>query len=162
MDIVLAPIGPNDIATICEWESYPTEFAELDYALREGGWIDEFSPNPNARIFAAKYHNELIGFSLLCNDTEGTEFRIALKPDKIGKGFGRKIATATIWEAFERMGKNSLYLIVRLNNTSAQKLYEKLGFIAKNEITKEIQGKSVRFLRMEKNKENLWEAKADH
>ncbi len=149
MDIVLAPIELDDIATIREWEPYSSEFAELDYALREGGWLDEFLPKSNTRIFAAKYHNELIGFSLLCADTEGIEFRIALKPDKIGKGFGRKITVATIRESFEWMGKNSLYLIVRLSNTSAQKLYEKLGFIPKNEITKEIQGQSVQFLRME-------------
>jgi diamine N-acetyltransferase len=162
LDIVLAPIEHEDIATIREWEPYPAKFAELDYALREGGWLDEFLPNPNAKIFSAKHQNELIGFSLLCDDTEGTEFRIALKPDKIGKGFGKKIAVATIREAFERMGKNSLYLIVRLSNIVAKELYEKLGFIAKNEITKEIQEKTVRFLRMEIDKGSLWAVNPHH
>jgi hypothetical protein len=44
MNIVLSSLEPNDITIIREWEPYPAEFSELDYALREGGWLDEFHP----------------------------------------------------------------------------------------------------------------------
>ena len=117
--------------------------------MHKGGWLDEYCHKPTAKVFSAKYENELIGFSILSDDIEGTEFRIALKPDKISKGFGRAIAVATMNEAFEKMGKNSIYLIVRLNNLPAIKLYEQIGFVSKYELNKDIQGKPIRFLKME-------------
>lgn len=148
LNTVLTPLEPNDITIIREWEPYPAEFSELDYALREGGWLDEFSPDPNTHIFSAKYENKIIGFSLLSAQSDGTEFRIALKPDKIGKGFGRIVALATITEYYKLHEYNTLYLIVRLTNTVAQRLYESIGFIPDQELTKNIQGIPVRFLKM--------------
>ena len=38
----LRPITSDDIAIIREWPPYPPEFRDLDYALREGGWLDEY------------------------------------------------------------------------------------------------------------------------
>ena len=149
MNIVLTLIEDTDIKEIYAWETYPKKFAKLDYALRKGGWLDEYHNRPNTKIFSAKYENELIGFSILSDDIEGTEFRIALKPNKIGQGFGRAIAVATMNEAFEKMGKNSIYLIVRLNNLPAIKLYEQIGFVSKYELNKDIQSKPIRFLKME-------------
>jgi RimJ/RimL family protein N-acetyltransferase len=148
-DIVLTLIEPKDVLTIQNWKTYPDEFSELDYALREGGWLNEYCHKQTAKVFSAKYENELIGFSILSDDEEGTEFRIALNPDKIGKGFGRAISLATMKEAFETMGKESIYLIVRLNNFPAIKLYEQIGFMPKYELNKDIQGKPIRFLKME-------------
>lgn len=151
-DIVLTLIEPEDVLTIQNWTRYPDEFVELDYALRKGGWLDEYCRKPSAKVFSAKYQNELIGFSILSDDDEGTEFRIALNPDKIAKGFGRAIAVVTMNEAFEKMNKESIYLIVRLNNLPAIKLYDQIGFLPKYELNKDIQGKPIRFLKMEYSK----------
>ena len=151
-DIVLTLIELEDVLIIQNWKRYPDEFIELDYALRKGGWLDEYCHKPSAKVFSAKYQNELIGFSILSDDVEGTEFRIALNPDKIAKGFGRAISVATMNEAFEKMGKDSIYLIVRLNNLPAIKLYERIGFMPKYELDKDIQGKPIRFLKMEYSK----------
>jgi RimJ/RimL family protein N-acetyltransferase len=153
MNIVLTLIEDSNIKEIRAWKPYPKEFAELDYALRDGGWLDEYHHKPNAKVFAAKYEKELIGFSILCDNYEGTEFRIALKPDKIGKGFGRAITLATMKEAFIKMDQDSIYLIVRLNNLPAKKLYKQIGFIEKNEVIKTIYGKEIRFLKMQYDRE---------
>jgi ribosomal protein S18 acetylase RimI-like enzyme len=92
--------------------------------------------------------NEIIGFSLLSIQGVETEFRIALKPDKIGKGFGKTVALATITEFYKLHEEDSLYLIVRLSNTVAQSLYKSIGFIPDQELTKDIQGIPVQFLKM--------------
>ena len=148
MKIVLAPIEPEEIEIIREWETYPPEFAELDYALRTGGWIDEFYTDPLTRIFTAKSAHEIIGFSLLSTQDAETEFRIAIKPDKISKGFGKIVTQATLSEFYKNNGTHRLYLIVRFTNTIAQKLYEKVGFVPDKEITKDIREIPVRFLKM--------------
>ncbi|MBU0632528.1 GNAT family N-acetyltransferase [bacterium] len=148
-DIVLTPIEPEDILTIQNWEPYPDEFSELDYALRKGGWLDEYAKKPDTDIFVAKKENEIIGFTILSDDNEGTEFRIAIKADKLGQGFGKAIASATIKKGFTCKQRSSIYLIVRVSNNRAKKLYKELGFVENGEIVKEINKKQISFLQME-------------
>lgn len=147
----LAKLTREHQTIIASWEPYGAEFVELDYALREGGWIDEFWGK--ADIFVAMKDDEVVGFSLLHDDAQGCEFRLALRSDKLGIGLGRVIAEATLYEAFETLGKPSVYLIVRLNNLRAQKLYNALGFESTCEVTKTVNNLLVRFIKMVKFKD---------
>ena len=40
--IELRELRDEDIAIIKAWPLYPEEFSDLDYSLRDGGWLDEF------------------------------------------------------------------------------------------------------------------------
>ncbi len=40
--MILREMTEQDSAIIQNWPAYPTEFKDLDYALREAGWISEY------------------------------------------------------------------------------------------------------------------------
>lgn len=139
-----------DIATIKQWPPYPPEFDELDYALREGGWLDEFRGKPGTTYYAAKEGSDLVGFTLLSRTSEKeAEFRIALRADKLGHGLGGTITTLTLQKGFEELGLERIHLIVRKSNPRAKKLYERLGFTLAGDCVKEIHGKMVEFYSMD-------------
>ncbi len=139
-----------DIADIRLWPPYPPEFDELDYALREGGWLDEFRGRPGANYYVVREGSDLIGFTLLLKTGEKVaEFRIALRADKIGHGLGGPITTLTLKKGFDELGLDRIHLIVRKSNPRAKKLYERLGFSLQGECVKEIHGKRVDFYTMD-------------
>lgn len=132
------------------WSQYNDEFKELDYALRDGGWLEEYLNKQDTHIFSAILNGELIGFTILSDDEYGSEFRIALSPNHIGKGFGRLIAQKTFEKGFYELQKLSIYLIVRVDNIRAIALYKKLDFHIVCEIQKTVNHKLVQFIKMEK------------
>ena len=149
-EISLRDIVAADISAVNEWQHYPQYFEELDYALRQNGWLPEYYRKPGAKCYAAEYSGELIGFSILSKTSQAeAEFRVALKPGKTGKGFGKIITLKVMEEGFNKMGLERIHLIVRKNNKNAFRLYKKLGFIEKGESVKEICGKPVDFLIMD-------------
>jgi diamine N-acetyltransferase len=148
--ITLRPLRDLDIPHIKAWPPYPREFSELDYSLRDGGWLDDYRGKPGTTILAAMDRGECVGFSMLSSDGPGKkEFRIALHPAWIGKGAGRIILRQTLEYCFADMSVTSVRLIVRKNNLRAQKLYTSVKFHATGECTEEIQGKPVPFFTME-------------
>jgi len=147
--IILRPLRPADIPVIKSWPVYPPEFSELDYCLRDGGWIDEYGKKPGAAILVALDYGEMIGFSILARDGRGgAEFRIALRPDRIGKGDGRTVLLRTLEYCFADMTIHTVRLIVRKNNLRAQRLYAAVRFQVTGETTEEIQGQPVPFFTM--------------
>jgi diamine N-acetyltransferase len=148
--LTLRMLKPEDTRLIKSCPQYPPEFTELDYALRDGGWLDEYSTKKGAEILVADDLGEMVGFSILSKDEEGSaEFRIAIHPDKLGKGFGKALAILTLRYGFSTPGISRIRLIVRKNNPRAKKLYETLLFRHTGECTEEIKGKPVDFYRME-------------
>lgn len=148
--ITLRPLSVHDIPVIKAWPAYPQEFAELDYSLRDGGWLDEYGRKPGAVLLGAVEEGSLIGFSLLSPDGFGKrEFRIALHPARIGNGMGRIVMRRTLEYAFADMTVSSVRLIVRKNNHRARQLYDSLHFVETGECTEQIQGKPVPFFVME-------------
>jgi diamine N-acetyltransferase len=147
--ITLRPLRPEDIPVIRAWPSYPPEFAELDYCLRVGGWLDEYAQKPGTEILVAVENNTLVGFSILSPDGPGIrEFRIALHPERIGRGTGRRIMLLTLEQGFSDPGISAIRLIVRKKNLRAQHLYTGLNFRKTGEMVKEIQEKPVDFFVM--------------
>lgn len=154
--LFLRPITTEDIAEIHAWPSYDYGFEQMDYALREQGWFDEFRGRADTSIYAAGSGNKIIGFSLLRRTTDGAgEFRIALHPHELGRGYGRTITELTLTTGFGQLGLKRITLIVRKSNPRAVKLYRNIGFIVTGESTHAIQGKEIEFLDMHMTRERF-------
>ena len=147
--IKLRLIEAADVATINSWPPYPPEFAELDYALRKNGWLDEHRDKPDARLYVAEQAGEIIAFTLLAK-TSATEaeYRIALRADKIGQGLGSILTTMTLDKGFKEIKLARIHLIVRKNNPRAIGLYKSLGFAVCGECLLQVNGKQVSFFKM--------------
>jgi RimJ/RimL family protein N-acetyltransferase len=146
----LRPLIPEDMAVIGNWPPYPPEFADLDYALRDNGWLSEYRSKPETWCFAVEQSGELIAFTIL--STTGAakaEFRIALRGDRTGQGLGRAVTAMTLAKGFAELGLTRIHLIVRKNNPRASRLYSRLGFTEQGECFKNINGKQTHFLIME-------------
>lgn len=150
----LRAITPADSAEIKQWPPYGSGFEQMDYALRDKGWLDEFRDDPRALVYAAVAKGRLVGFSLLNRTEEGSaEFRIAIHPERTGEGLGREVTLLTLKEGFRLPGLRRVRLIVRKNNPRARRLYERLGFVGTGEILHRIQGNEVAFIDMEMSRE---------
>ncbi len=154
----LKKMNEQDITVIKIWRVYPEEFKDLDYALREMGWIDQFSRREDTKIYTGEEDGVIVGFTILskenCSDSQA-EFRIALNPDMLGQGIGRTLAQMTIEEGFQELGLNEIYLIMRKNNRRARMLYEHIGFRYSGECSKEICGTMVDLFKMILDKETF-------
>ncbi len=152
--INIRPITEKDIAEIEMWPIYEEGFGQMDYALRRGGWLDEFRGKNSARIYVAESEKQAVGFTLLNITTKKeAEFRIAIHPNRTGAGLGREVTLAILETGFRKLGMDRIYLIVRKNNYRAMKLYENIGFIKTGESIHAIQGQPVEFFDMEVTKE---------
>ncbi|HXX54540.1 MAG TPA: GNAT family protein [Methanoregula sp.] len=148
--IALRPVTPHDIAAIKQWPPYPPEFRDLDYALRDDGWLDEYAKKAGAEILIADDDGKVAGFSIIAEEPGGSsEFRIALHPELLGKGTGGTIAALTLAHGFSDPATRIIHLIVRKNNPRAKRLYERLHFRTAGECVRDVQGRPVAFYRME-------------
>lgn len=159
--MILREIAPQDAVIIRSWPTYPDEFKDLDYALRENGWISEYLGKKGTKVYVALDNDVLdngvlIGFTILSiDDAEENsgcaEFRIAVNPNMLGQGAGEKLAKMTIEKGFGELGLGlqKIYLIVRKNNPRARRLYERCGFNKTGECRKVVNGIDVDFFKME-------------
>ncbi|MDA8429240.1 MAG: GNAT family protein [Geobacteraceae bacterium] len=148
--ISLRKLTDSDRAAIKKWPVYAGDLEQMDYALRENGWLDEIRSNTDVSLYAATDGDELIGFSLLAKTGAGeAEFRIAVRADKIGQRLGETITTLTLRAGFEELELSRIHLIVRRNNSRGIRLYQRVGFTGCGECRKEIRGCLVDFLKME-------------
>jgi RimJ/RimL family protein N-acetyltransferase len=148
--LTLRPITSDDIAVIRGWPPYQPEFRDLDYALREGGWIDEYREKAGTDILVADDDGEISGFSIIAREASGSaEFRIALHPERLGQGTGKIVTRLSLAHGFSDTATTTIRLIVRKNNPRAERLYKDLHFRHTGECTEKIQGQMVEFRRME-------------
>ena len=148
--IKLRMLEAADLATIQNWPSYPPEFEDLDYALRSNGWLAKFSDQPDTWIYIAEQEREIIAFSILSKTNKSdAEFRIALRPDKIGLGIGNTIVSMTLHAGFTEIGLSRIHLVVRKNNARAIGLYKRIGFIKYGDCVQNVNGKLVNFYAMD-------------
>lgn len=147
----LREMNEQDIAVINSWHAYPEDFKDLDYALRDMGWIDQFSSKEETKIYTGEENAVIIGSTILSSDKGAggqAEFRIALNPDILGQGIGKKLTQMTLERGFRELGLHEIYLIVRKNNHRARMLYEYIGFQYSGECCKEICGTMVDLFEM--------------
>jgi diamine N-acetyltransferase len=149
--IVLRYVDDNDRKTVRQWPPYPPDFADLDYALRVGGWLDAYREKPDTVCFAVEVDGDLIGFTILSRTGDGeAEFRIALHPERTGGGLGGRISELTLEKGFGELGYDRIHLIVRKANPRAASVYRRIGFTETGSCVKTIDGKLVELLIMEK------------
>jgi diamine N-acetyltransferase len=142
-------ITEKDIAEIKAWPAYEQRFEQMDYALQDGGWLDEFRNRADTWIYISESDGQTVGFSLLSSIAKvGAEFRIAIHPQRTGMGLGRAVTLATLKIGFWELNMDWIFLIVRKNNYPAMKLYESLGFKKTGESIHTIQGRSIEFFDM--------------
>lgn len=147
--LTLRPFSARDAQAVAGWPAYPPEFAELDYALRPGGWLTAFFGQPASHVFAAELAGELIAFSLLAGEADGNaEFRVALHPLWLGRGYGRAVTEATLGKGFGDLGLSRIDLVVRRKNRRAIALYRQLGFACGGECSLLVNGRLTDFHRM--------------
>ena len=143
----------GDEHAIHSWPSYPAEFKDLDYALREKGWLAQFPAGPTNDRIAARVGNHLVGFSILTKTGLGeAEFYIALHPESIGRGLGKIFTRMVVQQGFEQLKLQKIHLKVRSWHLRAIQLYEGLGFRQVGAKDLEINGKREQFIIMELDK----------
>jgi RimJ/RimL family protein N-acetyltransferase len=148
--ITLKPLTREDVNVIRYWPPYPRELVDLDYASREGGWLDEFPESPTTRRFVAWNGSHLVGFSILTDIANGNaEFYIALHPGWIGRGIGREVTNQTLAIGFEQLDLRRIYLKVRDWHERAIALYESVGFRKFGTCVADVHGQPVHFVTME-------------
>jgi len=148
--VTLRELTAGDAALIGRWPAYQSGFEDMDYALRENGWIQEYHCKPDTHCFVAEVAGDAVGFTILSKTSDGeAEFRIALRADKTGQGLGGTITSLTLTKGFAGMGLVRIHLIVRKNNPRAIRLYQGLGFTERGECFKSINGKNTHFLIMD-------------
>lgn len=153
---VLRALREDDVAGVNGWPPYPGDMAQMDYALREEGWLDECRARPDAFVYAVEEGDDLIGFTILLRTGAAeAEFRIALRPDKTGIGIGEGITRQTLQIGFEEHRFSRIHLIVRKNNGRGIRLYQRVGFVDRGECRREIQGVPVDFRLMEISREEF-------
>lgn len=87
--IQLRNLVPDDMVVVSGWPPYPPEFEDLDYALRNNGWLTEYRNKPDTWCFAVEQAGQLIAFTILSKTANAeAEFRIALRADRTGQGLG--------------------------------------------------------------------------
>ena len=121
----IRPMQVGDLRAVLEIEhasfSTPWSFQAFTAELRD---------NEYARYFCLEEDGRVIGYmGLWYIIDEGHITNVAIAPDHRNQGLGevliRSVMQAMIGEGMERMT-----LEVRVSNTTAKRLYEKLGFVA--------------------------------
>jgi RimJ/RimL family protein N-acetyltransferase len=148
--ISLRPMRDGDVSAIRGWPPYQDAYAQMDYALRLNGWLDEYYTRPGSWCYIAESDGKTVGFSLLLKTgAQNAELRIALHPAKTGLGLGGRIMMSVMETAFSQLGFDTIHLVVRKNNFPAIRLYERLGFRNRGDCTLFIQGMPVEFFKMD-------------
>lgn len=156
--VILSTIESSDIKDINKWPQYEGMHAQMDYAIRENGWLDTYCHNSKNYCYVAKIRGVCVGFALLIHKEElESEFRIAIHPDFLGCGYGSEIIQKTLILGFSEHELRVITLIVRKNNPMAQRLYVKHGFVLCGETKKIIHRSCIDFFVMKIQKENFIE-----
>ncbi|HSF67784.1 MAG TPA: GNAT family protein [Nitrospiraceae bacterium] len=148
--LTLRQLTNDDAVAVRQWPSYPPAFAVFDFALREGGWLDQFPESPRNHRYAAWQEDILVGFSILADIIEGdAEFYLALHPDHVGQGLGEWITRRTLLDGFGHLGLSRIHLKVRDWHETAISIYTRVGFTQQGTCVLPIQGQPVHFIIME-------------
>jgi RimJ/RimL family protein N-acetyltransferase len=129
VSLTLRPLTGDDVAAIRQWPPDPPAFSLLDFALRAGGWLDQFPESARAHRYGGWSGTLLVGFSLLADIVDAdAEFYLALHPDHLGKGLGELITRQTVLIGFNSLSLSRIHLKVRDWHERAIAVYERVGF----------------------------------
>ncbi len=149
-EIDLRPLTLTDMVEIEYWPPYQAEFAGLDYALRQDGWIAEFQNKPGTCLYGAEQSGQLVALAILSMSAPGeSEFRLAIHPEHTGKGLGKQVTRLVLAQGFHQNGLLRVHLLVRKNHLRAINLYQQMNFSFSGECSKCINHRATDFYMME-------------
>jgi len=108
--------------------------------------------NTNHNLSIVAYHNDLlVGYSLgICTNKIGCIVSFAVHPEYRRQNIGFTILKLTLSSFENIIDLQKIFLHVRVNNTIAQKLYEKVGFIKTSTIQKYYKEEEDAFIMVKK------------
>ncbi len=122
-DITTAPMTLGDVDAVCAIEE-----ASFSAPWSRDALVKEVSENRCARYLVLREDGVCVAYAgmWLVLD-EGHVMNIAVRPDRLGRGYGEAVTRALIQLAADS-GLSFLTLECRRSNLVAQALYHKLGF----------------------------------
>lgn len=140
----------KDKSIINRWK-FKEQYQEFNYALDEKGWLNTYGCEKDSFCFVAKENENIIGFFLFIGKKEN-EFRMLINPKFVNLGYGKTLLSKAIDTAFYQLKFENMSLVVRKYHDVAIKLYTSFGFKIVGEIQEEIEGETIDFYKMTKQK----------
>lgn len=138
MEIKIRKFQEDDIPYKVKWinDSENNQFLHYDLPLREDKtllWFNSIKDRTDRADFTIIYNEEpagLIGLLNIDNKNRKAEYYIALGGAEFkGKGIATIASDLLIKEIYSKYNLNKIYLYTEVDNKSAQRLFERIGFI---------------------------------
>lgn len=136
--IALRPLREADIPGMLEWMHDPAINCNFRFAAgsqtpeRAAAFVARSMTDTDKHFAVVDETDTYLGtISLKQIDTENAcaEYAISMRAGAQGKGFAAQATRAVLQKAFGELGLHRVYLNVLAENTRAQHLYEKTGFL---------------------------------
>lgn len=138
MEIKIRKFQKEDIPYKVKWinDDENNQFLHYDLPLREDKtllWFNSIKDRTDRADFTITYNGEpagLIGLLNIDNKNRKAEYYITLGGSEFkGKGIATIASDLLIEESYHTYNLNKIYLYTEVDNCSAQKLFERIGFI---------------------------------
>lgn len=138
MEIKIRKFHREDIPYKVKWinDDENNQFLHYDLPLREDKtllWFNSIKDRTDRADFTITYNGEpagLIGLLNIDNKNRKAEYYITLGGSKFkGKGIATIASELLIEESYHNYKLNKIYLYTEVENKSAQRLFERIGFI---------------------------------
>ena len=123
-------VSKVDLKSTCLKPFIKIDQAEMDHSWSNDSWSQMRDSNQLYELYSLSSDDEICGFILFqcfAKDSTCHLLKIALSSKARGYGFA-KYALAQIFKSYKDRLIENVYLEVAVNNTSAIKLYNTLGF----------------------------------
>lgn len=138
MEIKIRKFQQDDIPYKVKWinDNENNQFLHYDLPLREDKtllWLNSIKDRTDRADFTITYNGEpagLIGLLNIDNKNRKAEYYITLGGSEFkGKGIATIASELLIEESYHNYKLNKIYLYTEVENKSAQRLFERIGFI---------------------------------
>lgn len=147
MRVTIRKFEKRDIPAKVEWVNNPANNRYLHYDLPlEVGKTERWFDNNKDRtdrldcvIEADGTPVGLIGLLSIDRKNSKAEYYVQIgDTDYKGKGVAKEASRLILREGFTTLGLNRIYLYTEVENISAQKLYERVGFVMEGRLKKDV------------------------
>ncbi|MCJ1908273.1 GNAT family N-acetyltransferase [Planococcus ruber] len=137
MTISLRKFQEEDVPYKVQWinDDRNNKYLHYDLPLEEGktlAWFKTLKERNDRVDYTITYHGQpagLIGLLNIDYNNKKGEYYICLGGEEFkGKGIASKATELLIEKSYKELGLQKIYLYTEIENNSAQKLFEKIGF----------------------------------
>lgn len=138
MEIKIRKFQQEDIPYKVKWinDTENNQFLHYDLPLREDKtllWFNSIKDRTDRADFTITYNGDpagIIGLLNIDNKNRKAEYYITLGGAEFkGKGIAKMASDLLIMESYYNYNLNKIYLYTEVDNESAQRLFERIGFI---------------------------------